>query len=173
MSSTAPIRTSAALTLLCARAADRSGADSVRQAADDCDIAIDMVDSLLDALTDGQHRRLEQRRRLVDQALAVTAAAPTPEPAPAPAPAAPAADAPVDFASLRSLGELGIDVGFLDGLEAEERRQRVTDARLGQTAQLLSSLSSAQLRRLSLPPEAGLPPPSQQELQLGTYRRGR
>jgi len=79
-------------------------------------------------------------------------------------------DAAVDFESLKSLSELGIDVSFLDTMKADleemDRLESLTD-----TASLLDELKKVQLERLS----ASLPvhfsqvlQPNEQEMALAS-----
>ena len=87
----------------------------MRQFSDGCGLASQLVDNLLDILTDGRHRQarprldlyrqLAREERLVSAALA--AALPTAGAPPPPQP---------DLMALRSLAKLGIDVGFVDAL---------------------------------------------------------
>ncbi|XP_037084818.1 bromodomain-containing protein 7-like [Pollicipes pollicipes] len=147
-------------------------AQSVRQFADGCYMATEMVDNLLDILTDGrhrpaqqvleQHRQLAMEERLVSAALAAAVAAP----------AAPTGQQ-VDFAALKSLSSLGIDVSFLDAIESEERRGQEAPGRLDQTSELIASLSEIQRRRLSQPPDTAPAAPSQQETELADAVVGR
>ncbi|XP_043211195.1 bromodomain-containing protein 7-like isoform X1 [Amphibalanus amphitrite] len=140
-------------------------AQSVRQFTEGCQLATQMVDNLLDILTEGRHRharyRIDQLRHVAGEERAVNFALATAVPTLA-APPGP----PVDVAALRSLSELGIDVRFVDAIEEEERRYKDAQARLQHTSEMLVSLSEMQRRRLSRAPESGPAAPSQKETEL-------
>jgi len=86
----------------------------------------------------------------------------------------------VDFASLRSLGAEGIDMSWIDGLQAdyEERmeadllaKSSTVEARLEATAHLLQSLKTCQNSRLAVCPNTNLTQvagPSPRELKLAS-----
>jgi len=76
-----------------------------------------MVDNLLDIMTGGDHRRtkrvIEDRKRLREEEERIRQLMEPPvtsSPSVAPPPA------PIDFRSLKSLADLGIDTKFLDGM---------------------------------------------------------
>lgn len=85
---------------------------SILDFAKDCDYALTMVDNLLDLMTGGDHRRtkryIEDRRRLREEEERIRQLM---EPA-----APPPVCESVDFESLKTLSELGIDTSFLDAL---------------------------------------------------------
>ena len=84
---------------------------------------------------------------------------------------------PVDFDSLRSLNDLGIDVTFIDSLQLQFENSsnsaltEFADRSLQENAQLINQLREAQLQRLksiqpSLP--AQVPPAGPREVQLAS-----
>lgn len=69
----------------------------------------------------------------------------------------------IDFDSLKSLNEEGIDMSFIDGLkeefeakEAEQDESRTLEQRLDRTAMLLNNLKASQTTRLNVCPNFNL-----------------
>ncbi|KAK6624509.1 hypothetical protein RUM44_011368 [Polyplax serrata] len=134
-------------------------AESILDFAKDCDYALTMVDNLLDLMTGGDHRRtkrvLEERRRLKEEEERIRQLM---EPSPSRT-----SNVSVDFQSLRSLSELGIDTSFLDAFDkdaSKKQDQPVGDealqSRLDDTSILIQKLNKVQNERLSQPPPAHL-----------------
>ncbi|XP_034246580.1 bromodomain-containing protein 7 [Thrips palmi] len=156
-------------------------AESILDFAKDNDYTITMVDNLLDILTHGEHRRtkknLEDRRKMREEeermrvildsarsqesttALATSPTVPIQCPnsksqsTPTPPVTIPVQAMNLD--SLRSLGDLGIDTSFLEGVEVlrkEVEEQQQAQAQLNHTGGLLENLQQVQSDRLSTAP---------------------
>merc|ERR1719239_1660059 len=75
----------------------------------------------------------------------------------------------IDFKSLKTLTELGIDTSFLGAFETKAKQSASVDKQLSANANLLESLAREQYQRLSKPPPNNLnnlpqPPPSEVQL---------
>ena len=165
-------------------------AESILNFSRNCDYAMFIVDHLLDILTDNAHRRtskyIEEKKALrrEDELLetVMPAAAEnedenqpqteaTEEPSTKKEPTA-----EIDFDAIKSLGDEGFDVSFLDGLksEFEKRNSGTIDEQLEANASLLENLKETQTKRLSQPPPAHfahLPAPGESELALANKVR--
>ena len=110
-----------------------SYAESIKNFSRNCEYATFIVDHLLDILTGEQHRKtskyIEEQKLLREEETEISDAL--------------QADT-VDFTSLRSLENEGIDMSFLDDLQTRYN----AGVRLDQTAGLLESLRSVQYERL-------------------------
>ncbi|KAL0279326.1 UNVERIFIED_CONTAM: hypothetical protein PYX00_000917 [Menopon gallinae] len=147
-------------------------AESILDFAKDCDYALTMVDNLLDLMTGGDHRRtkrhIEDRRRLREEEERIRQLM---EPAAPPPPCE-----NVDFESLKTLSELGIDTSFLDALEKDSKKreekllaEEAVQNRLDDTSNLIQKLQRVQNDRLSQPPPphlAHIPGPTEVEIDL-------
>jgi len=156
-------------------------AESILDFVRDCDYALHIADDLLNLMTHGEHttvaKILEEKRRcyqlqmqqqqqlaqqqLIQQQLAQQQHS------------AMELEDDINLNSLRSLGDLGIDVSFLDNYEAQIKVEKsVREASqncLDETGSLITSLERAQRQRLSKTPPphlANIMPPSDLELQL-------
>ncbi|CAG9768053.1 unnamed protein product [Ceutorhynchus assimilis] len=123
-------------------------AESVQDFVKGCDYAENLVDSLLDLLTGGDHSKtkttLEEGKRLKDEEEAVRTVLET----------TPIDSVKVNVDELKSLNDLGIDVNFLDSMDeeikqAEERHEM--QQKLNDMCQLLEKLQKTQYERLSQP----------------------
>ncbi|CAL8070209.1 unnamed protein product [Orchesella dallaii] len=150
-------------------------AESMIEFAKGCDYAMYMVDELLDTVTKGEHKRtvnvVEERKRVEDEEArmrkeqeefqtqldmewenATKVAVPTPN---------------VNFDSLRSLSELGIDTSFVE--EFKDTVNPVVTVKLEETANLITDLQKAQNDRLRLPSQPNppfVPAPSDEEMRI-------
>lgn len=123
-----------------------------------------MSDHLLDILTNNQHRKesnYEEEERTHNSQAGGT-------------------NQNIDFESLKTLEDDGIDMSFLDNLaktldskpqedDEEEQVDNTPEGKLEKTAELISSLVAAQYERLSAPPPQHLSqiqPPSQKEIDI-------
>lgn len=84
--------------------------NSILDFAKDCDYALTMVDNLLDLMTGGDHRRtkrvLEERRRLKEEEERIRQLM---------EPSGPQqSNTTVDFQSLKTLSDLGVDISFIE-----------------------------------------------------------
>lgn len=137
------------------------------------DATIKMVDNMLDALTNGEHSKvqwqIDQRRKEetkkqaeaaaeLDQAMAAVDSGSKKE------------TLNVDFNYLKSLStDLGMDFSFLDYFEKEITKEKELQQKLDYTAGLIQDLHSTQHDRLSAKPPVHLafvPGPSQKETIL-------
>eukprot|EP00095_Tigriopus_kingsejongensis_P007659 snap_masked-scaffold116_size340332-processed-gene-2.16 protein:Tk07659 transcript:snap_masked-scaffold116_size340332-processed-gene-2.16-mRNA-1 annotation:"bromodomain-containing protein 7 isoform x3" len=177
-------------------------AESILNFSRNCDYAMFIVDHLLDILTENEHRKtskyIEERKNLrredhimykvFDGAQTVGVAQPAPTPGtPPPEPAAaeeettaaPIKKEAIDFDSLKSLSDDGIDMSFLstlksqyDAVEVKHESEEIDpQVQLQSTADLIEQLRESQNRRLSqTPPQhfSGMPKPTEQELSLAT-----
>ncbi|XP_071092331.1 bromodomain-containing protein 7-like [Haliotis cracherodii] len=114
------------------------------------DYGVKMVDVLLDVLTKGEHSKT---RRLLEQKKKVEADKKAEEEKQKEKEAKVKKN--IDFNSLRSLGDLGLDVSFVDYFEKEIGNEKL-QARLDQTAGLITDLQQTQKERLSQKPPAHL-----------------
>jgi len=151
-------------------------AESIMEYSKDCDMAMHLVDQLLNLLTHQQHSRtkavIQERRRLQEEEERIASML---IPTPSESSTSMAASQEqknsneVDFKSLRTLSELGIDTGFLNAFETKAKQSASVDAQLSKNAVLLDSLAKEQNQRLSKPPPHNLnnlPQPSDSEVQL-------
>lgn len=155
-------------------------AESILDFAKDNDYTITMVDNLLDILTHGEHRRtkknLEDRRKMreeeermrviLDSARSQeSASVPATSPnvpiqssqsqPPAPTPPVTIPVQAMNLDNLRSLGDLGIDTSFLEGVEVlrkEVEEQQQAQVQLNHTGGLIENLQQVQSDRLSTAP---------------------
>ncbi|KAJ8302602.1 hypothetical protein KUTeg_018998 [Tegillarca granosa] len=138
------------------------------------DYAISMVDHLLDILTKGEHTKvkkmLEKKKKDEDEKThnEVVAALNDENNTQLGTKEDGGTKSDIDINSLRSLGELGVDVSFLDNFDKESKKDPVQE-KLDQTASLLNDLQQTQYERLGghLPSHLGnIPGPSEKELLL-------
>lgn len=149
-------------------------AKSIVDFSQDCDMAMHLVDQLLNLLTHQQHTRtkttISHRRRLEEEEERIAALLCPPGELGGQAGSQDQKTNPnIDFGALRSLSDLGIDTSFLNHFEEHEKRDTQINSQLEENATLLEQLSREQHERLSRPLPASLnnlAPPSQQELQL-------
>lgn len=151
-------------------------AESIMEYSKDCDMAMHLVDQLLNLLTHQQHSRtkavIQERRRLQEEEERIASMLiPTPSESSSPVAASQEQknSNEVDFKSLRTLTELGIDTGFLYAFETKAKHSAGVDAQLSENATLLDSLAKEQNQRLSKPPPhnlKNLPQPTSEEVQL-------
>nr|CAG4650083.1 EOG090X04G3 [Sida crystallina] len=147
-------------------------AESILDFVRDCDYALHMADDLLTLMTHGEHltvakiledkRRVQQQQHqqlLLQQQLQQQQNALNED--------------LINFKSLRSLEDLGIDVSFLDSFEAqlkaEQVAREVNQTYLDETGTLISNLEKVQRERLSKTPPphlSNIAPPSDLEIQL-------
>lgn len=154
-----------------------------------------IVDNLLDVLTNGEHSKamkvIEEKRKTKETSHTKQDIVPTPDRQNCRAPTinrppyqksspskevkAQSGNVTIDYESLRSLADLGIDVSFLDDMETskeikvEPKSDAVIQKKLDETSDLLTSLHQAQHDRLSLKPPPHLShvmEPSVNEIQL-------
>lgn len=151
-------------------------AESIMEYSKDCDMAMHLVDQLLNLLTHQQHSRtkavIQERRRLQEEEERIASML-IPTPSESSSPVGASQDQKksneVDFKSLRTLTELGIDTGFLNAFETKAKQSAGVDAQLSANAALLDSLAKEQNQRLSKPPPHNLnnlPLPTDAEVQL-------
>ncbi|KAK3085828.1 hypothetical protein FSP39_009255, partial [Pinctada imbricata] len=146
------------------------------------DYAEKMVDHLLDILTKGEHTKtqkiLSQKKGSQDggsgssSSKSASQSKERKSPSPASSTAGSQDNKPqqnIDFDSLKSLGDLGVDVSFLDDFKDSIKPDPMQE-KLDQTAGLLKDLQQTQNERLSLKPPSHLshvPGPSEKEVKLG------
>nr|CAG4640784.1 EOG090X04G3 [Eulimnadia texana] len=134
-------------------------AESILNFVRDCDYTLHMADDLLNLMTHGEHSNVakivEEKRKSWQQQLL------------------PTRDQMINFDMLRSLGDLGIDVSFLDTFEAQLKTEDMIvdphQSRLDETGSLLASLEKTQRERLSQTPPphlSNVPQPTDMEIQL-------
>nr|CAG4646971.1 EOG090X04G3 [Megafenestra aurita]SVE92326.1 EOG090X04G3 [Megafenestra aurita] len=151
-------------------------AESILDFVRDCDYALHIADDLLNLMTHGEHsavaRILEDKRRIYQQQVLqqmeqeqiqqqqLLQSQQTSE-------------EEFNLNALRSLGDLGIDVSFLDSFEAqikaEQRAREASQSCLDETGSLIGTLERTQRERLSKTPPlhlANIMPPTDFELQL-------
>ncbi|KAF5291750.1 hypothetical protein FQA39_LY14238 [Lamprigera yunnana] len=143
-------------------------AESILDFAKDCDYTLQMVDSLLDLLTGGDHTKtkkiLEEKKMLREEEEAIKTVL---EVKPMDTNMV-----PIDIEELRSLGQYGINMDFLDQMEDDIRTfedWQQLQQRLDVNSQLLECLQHKQYTRLSAPlPQHlnNIPPPSEEEITL-------
>ncbi|XP_045123112.1 bromodomain-containing protein 7-like isoform X2 [Portunus trituberculatus] len=149
-------------------------AKSIVDFSQDCDMAMHLVDQLLNLLTHQQHTRtktaITNRRRLEEEEERISALlCPTGELGGQVGTQDQKISSNIDYGALRSLSNLGIDIAFLNHFEDQEKRETQINSQLEENATLLEQLSREQHERLSRPLPASLnnlAVPSQQELQL-------
>nr|SVE70983.1 EOG090X04G3 [Daphnia similis]SVE71614.1 EOG090X04G3 [Daphnia similis]SVE72246.1 EOG090X04G3 [Daphnia similis] len=153
-------------------------AESILDFVRDCDYALHIADDLLNLMTHGEHstvakileekrrihqqqilQRIEQEQLLQQQQQLFKSQQ--------------ANDDAFNLNALRSLGDLGIDVSFLDSFEAqlkaEQRAREASQNCLDETGSFISTLERTQRERLSKTPPphlSNIMPPSEFELQL-------
>lgn len=150
-------------------------AESIMEYSKDCDMAMHLVDQLLNLLTHQQHSRtkgvVQERRRLQEEEERITSML-VPTPSENSSPVASLEQKPnddIDFKSLKTLTELGIDTSFLSAFETKAKHSAGVDKQLTQNASMLESLAREQYQRLSKPPPNNLnnlPLPTSAEVQL-------
>lgn len=125
-------------------------AESILDFAKDCDYTLQMVDSLLDLLTGGDHSKtkkvLEEKKMLREEEEAIKTVLEV-------KPADPS-QVPIDVDDLRNLGQHGINMDFLDEMEDDIRvfeDWQQLQQRLDVNSQLLECLQRKQHSRLSAP----------------------
>lgn len=162
-------------------------AESILNFTRDADFMTTMVDNLLDVLTNGEHTKamkiIEGKRKKNDEAmkndnLAKSALKNLTTKQPSLNNGVSATkhnldSASIDYDSLRSLADLGIDVSFLDDIDkvtgSEAKVDMTIQKKLDETTELLNSLQQAQHNRLSLKPPphlAHVMEPSSEEIQI-------
>ncbi|KAK3881362.1 hypothetical protein Pcinc_014194 [Petrolisthes cinctipes] len=149
-------------------------AKSICDFSQDCDMAMHLVDQLLNLLTHQQHSRttalIEDRRRLHEEEDRInTILCPSSDGGGAGGGSEQKTNPNIDFGSLRSLSDLGIDTGFINHFEDQDKREKQINSQLDENATLLVSLAMEQKERLSrpLPPVLNnMPQPTTQELKL-------
>ncbi|XP_069957111.1 bromodomain-containing protein 7 isoform X2 [Cherax quadricarinatus] len=148
-------------------------ANSICDFSQDCDMAMHLVDQLLNLLTHQQHSRtksiIEERRRMQEEEERINSILCPGESGAYPAPGDQRDQATTDFNSLRSLSELGIDTQFVNHFEELEKRESQISTQLEENAVLLKNLAKEQKDRLSRQRPTSLnnlPHPSPQELKL-------
>ena len=132
--------------------------ESITKFSKSVDYSTFIADHLLDILTDNEHRTatnyLEEEKRLKDEEAKLFGSASQPAKV-AEVEASEASEsedepAKVDFESLKSLSDVGIDVSFLESLQ--QKYEETSDGHLdslADTAGLISELKEVQLERLS------------------------
>ncbi|ROT73895.1 Bromodomain-containing protein 7 [Penaeus vannamei] len=149
-------------------------AESICDFSQDCDMAMHLVDQLLNLLTHQQHSRtksvIEERRRMQEEEERINSLlCPSGEMGSQYASGDQKGNSTVDFSALRTLSDLGIDTNFLGEFEEMEKRESVINSQLEENANLLESLAKEQKERLSRPAPTNLnnvPNPSSKELNL-------
>ncbi|XP_076040447.1 bromodomain containing 7/9 isoform X4 [Oratosquilla oratoria] len=148
-------------------------AESICDFSRDCDVAMHLVDQLLNLITHQQHSRtkavINERRKLQEEEERINALLCPPKEVISQPSATEPKEHHVDYNVLHSLKDIGIDTGFLSVFENAEKQEKIVKAQLSENAQLLEKLSKEQQERLSRPPPTNLnslPQPSSQELQL-------
>lgn len=133
------------------------------------EFAVAMVDHLLDILTKGEHSKAKQQLgeiRAAEEEKSTEASGSTESQS-----GSDTKPVNIDINSLKSLGDLGVDVSFLDDFEkiTSQPKKDPVQERLDQTASLINDLQATQKERLSakLPTHlAHVPGPSEKEIQL-------
>jgi bromodomain-containing protein 7/9 len=113
-------------------------AESIMNFAKDSDYLLNVVDNLLDTLTDGEHSKTMATLKQAQEEQNCTSAE------------------QIDFKSLRSLSDLGIDVSFLENLEPVVKQEPLepqdpVQSKLDATTELIEQLDKVQNERLSRP----------------------
>lgn len=118
-------------------------AESIKNFSKSCEYANFIVDSLLDILTGTQHskttKHIEEQKLLREEEQFVSKTF---------------KDETIDFDTLKSLENDGIDVSFLDSLQ--KNYSESVDVRLAQTANLIENLRDTQNERLSSVPSSNI-----------------
>ncbi|XP_018321619.1 bromodomain-containing protein 7 isoform X2 [Agrilus planipennis] len=134
-------------------------AESILDFAKDCDYTLQMVDSLLDLLTGGDHTKtkkvLDEKRSIREEEEAVKTVLETSRSCVSDLKNNDPPQSEIDFKQLRTLSSLGIDTSFLEEFEREQwsmEEWKEMQKRLDTTSQLLDKLQKTQYRRLSAPP---------------------
>lgn len=136
---------------------------------DSGDYVTKMVDNLLDSLTNGEHTKTkEQSRRNRDGTDTPNASGDSGKLSDSTVASAPNQDGKIDYDSLKSLADEGIDMSFLTDLEKEmtamekiqSETEKEVDQKLGRTADLIRDLERTQNERLNRKP-----PPHLQYIQ--------
>lgn len=147
-------------------------AESICDFSQDCDMAMHLVDQLLNLLTHQQHSRtksaVDERRKLQEEEERINSLL-YPRPDASASPNAQEQKKNINFGSLKSLTDIGIDTGFLNYFEDRQKRETMINFQLEENANLLESLAKEQNDRLSRPLPANLSnilQPSTQELKL-------
>ncbi|KAF5292645.1 hypothetical protein FQR65_LT11197 [Abscondita terminalis] len=143
-------------------------AESILDFAKDCDYTLQMVDSLLDLLTGGDHSKtkkiLEEKKMLREEEEAIKTVLEVKPMDPM--------QVPIDVDELRNLGQYGINMDFLDEMEDDIRvvdDWQQLQHRLDANSQLLECLQRKQHSRLSAPlPQHlnNIAQPSEEEIAL-------
>nr|SVE74119.1 EOG090X04G3 [Daphnia barbata] len=153
-------------------------AESILDFVRDCGYALHIADDLLNLMTHSEHstvaRILEEKRRIhQQQILQQLEQEQIQQQEQQLLQSHQANDDAYNLNALRSLGDLGIDVSFLDSFEAqikaEERARQASQSCLDETGSLISTLERTQRERLSKTPPphlSNIMPPSEFELQL-------
>jgi len=138
-------------------------AESIKNFSRNCEYATYIVDHMLDILTGEQHRKtnkyIEEQKIIRDEETAVNEVfSDDPE-------------STIDFESLRSLENDGIDMSFLGDLQYKYNSS--TAVRLGTTAGLIENLRCSQAERLSNSSDLSkLEGPTQREKDLASQVQG-
>eukprot|EP00088_Acartia_fossae_P018616 TRINITY_DN2074_c1_g1_i15.p1 TRINITY_DN2074_c1_g1~~TRINITY_DN2074_c1_g1_i15.p1 ORF type:complete len:791 (-),score=230.34 TRINITY_DN2074_c1_g1_i15:368-2740(-) len=135
-------------------------AESIKNFSKNCEYATFIVDNLLDILTGNEHKKtskyieeqklLRSEETLVKSAFDSNSAGSDNNSKSSNENTSVESASNVDFDSLRSLAKEGIDMSFLESLQAQYTK--LPDTRLEKNAVLLESLRDAQHQRLSGPP---------------------
>ncbi|KAL7646179.1 UNVERIFIED_CONTAM: hypothetical protein RMT77_003080 [Armadillidium vulgare] len=148
-------------------------AESICDFSRDCDIAMHLVDELLDVLTQSQHSRtkafIEDRRRIQQEEQKIHSLLYTTPHEDQSAFKQVPKDISPNFTMLKTLKDIGIDTSFLNTFEKLEQREKVVGSKLAENATLIANLAKEQKERLSKPlPQniTNLPGPSQNEVKL-------
>ena len=138
-----------------------SYAESIKNFSMDCEYASFIVDNLLDILTGQQHSKtrqfIEEQKTIREEEKFVSESI----------------QEKVDFESLKSLEDDGIDMSYLQDLEKKYNEN--VDVKLEKTAALIENLREVQNERLSLVPSTNmseLPVPGERERELAGEIQG-
>nr|SVE73492.1 EOG090X04G3 [Daphnia atkinsoni] len=151
-------------------------AESILDFVRDCDYALHIADDLLNLMTHGEHstvaRILEEKRRIHQQQILQRLEQEQLQQQQL-LQSQQANDDAFNLNALRSLGDLGIDVSFLDSFEAQIRAEQLareaSQSCLDETGSFISTLERTQRERLSKTPPphlSNIMQPSDFELQL-------
>ncbi|XP_022346223.2 bromodomain-containing protein 7-like isoform X2 [Crassostrea virginica] len=127
------------------------------------EFAVAMVDHLLDILTKGEHSKAKQQLEEIHESQEKNNEASGSQSE------ADSKPVNIDINSLKSLGDIGVDISFLEDFEKTLPQKDPVQERLDQTASLINDLQATQRERLSakLPSHfAHVPGPSEKEIQL-------
>ncbi|CAG0913547.1 unnamed protein product [Notodromas monacha] len=146
-----------------------SYAESLRRFCADSEYCLNLANDVIDAITGGAYSDArvvigirEDGLTKVDQKIRSSVS-------PQGSAETPQIGSKMDFESLKSLENDGIDVSFLDEMEKEDNLRADMSKKLMSAGKLLEDLKESQDKRLSLPPPQHLlncPPPSQDEILL-------